>query len=99
MITRSCLLRVFAGHTLLVLIEFLVNALNAESWTLFFSFLIDLPISMLFHSVLEGLALQSRLWALLGMHILLGGIWWMVIFCGGMKLVSGLREFKSNGPG
>lgn len=94
MITKSCLFRVSAGHTLLVLIETLVNALSTESWSLFFSFLIDLPISMFFHSILEGLAFQDRFWALFGMHILLGGTWWVVIFCGGMKLISGVRRLQ-----
>lgn len=78
----------------MVVVEALVNARSVESWGFFFSFLVDLPISMLFHSFLEGFAIQDRFWALLGMHVILGGAWWAIIFCGGLRLVSALRRLQ-----
>lgn len=94
MIRGPCPLKVLAGHAFLVLIESLVNSLSAESWNLFFSFFLDLPISIIFHSLLEGVAIENQFLVLLGMHVLLGGMWWVVVFCGGLKLISWLRQEK-----
>lgn len=96
MITKKCLYGVLAGHTIFVLVEAVANAVSVESWNLFFSFLVDLPISMLFHSVLENYLYEDRHWALLVMHVVLGGIWWAGILCGVMKLISAIRSHRQN---
>ena len=90
--TKTCAVRVIVGHSLFVFLEAIINALSDEGWGLFFSYLVDLPISIFFHSVLEHIAIQSRYWTLLSLHILLGGAWWMAIVCGGIRMIAVLNK-------
>lgn len=91
MITRRLGLTVFVIHTLLVLGEAVVNFFAFESWNLFFSFFLDFPLSVLFHEIVDSLAVQNRLIAAFSLHLIIGGGWWVFIVWSLSKVFSRRR--------
>ena len=90
---RNCWVVVIAVHTMLILIEAGVDLIGSgESWSLFFSFFLDLPISLLFHSVTDEFVFHDKFLAIFGMHVVLGGIWWVSITCGVARAIFFIRK-------
>jgi hypothetical protein len=74
-------------HTALILATFpyeLLSKSHGESWTFFFPFFVDFPISIIFHKIL-GLIKEINsktdigLWWLTFSHFVFGAIWWLLI--------------------
>jgi hypothetical protein len=95
MIRRTCWIVVVAIHTTLIAIETAADLVSSgEVWALFFSFFLDYPISIQFDSILVAIPFKYQFSAVVGMHVVFGGIWWAAIICGMSRVISYLQNMN-----
>jgi hypothetical protein len=88
---------IFIVHTILVLFVLNLFSGGEESWPFFGLFFLDFPASVLFHQIVGFFGQDIGYFILLGLHLVLGGLYWWVIVYFINSILKGITSRSSRG--